>query len=171
MQLQQKYSLKACPNFGKYAWRIIIPCFLNKIVVNFTALDVTGEAEHKYKHCPNEEATIPMKELLYNIDNAGKRLIIVEGITDVWRIGNGAIATMGIQFTTTQIKRIVQHKPTNVTIMFDIDPSNDQSQKQAKKLAESLSLFISKVSIYTLSQGDPDDLTAEEAAKIRKELL
>lgn len=166
--LISKYKIKAFPNFGLYKFRIAIPCLFKQVVVNFTALDVTGKAKSKYKHCPNEEATIPMKELLYNLDNAGKRLIVVEGVTDVWRLGDGAVATMGIMFTTPQIKLLTEHKAEAITIMFDAEPL---AQKQANKLANALSLFVPKVDVYVLPNGDPDDLTDEQAAQIRKELL
>lgn len=162
-----KYGLKAFPNFGNYSWRIYIPCIFNKSVVNFTTLSVVDKRS-KYKHCPNEKAIIPMKHCLYNLDNVYKRIIIVEGVTDVWRMGDGTIATMGIQFTTAQIKLIINKRPEIVHIMFDSDLS---AQRQAKKLAETLSNLFINTNLITLPKGDPADLTDEEAQALRKELL
>ncbi len=161
-----KYKLLACPNFGDWAWRIIIPCYFNKSVVNFTAVDITGN-KTKYKHCPNNKAIIPMKNLLYNIDRVYQKAIIVEGTTDVWRIGDGTIATMGIQFTTEQIKLLIQKNLKVIHIMFDAEKL---AQLQAKKLAQALSNFTN-TNIITLPKGDPADLTNEEALAIRKEFL
>ncbi len=161
-----KYRLLACPNFGDWSFRIIIPCYLNGNVVNFTAADTTGR-KTKYKHCPNNKAIIPMKNLLYNIDSVYKKAIIVEGTTDVWRIGDGAIATMGIEFTTEQVRLIIQKNLKAAHIMFDADVL---AQKQAKKLANALSNFV-PTNIITLPEGDPDDLSDKEALEIRKEFL
>ncbi len=161
-----KYKLLACPNFGDYAFRIIIPCYFNKHVVNFTAVDTTGK-KTKYKHCPNNKAITPMKNLLYNIDVVYQKAIIVEGTTDVWRLGDGAIATMGIEFTTEQIKLLIQRNLKTIHIMFDADKS---AQLQAKKLAQALSNFV-PTNIITLPKGDPADLSDKEALEIRKEFL
>jgi hypothetical protein len=43
------------------------------------------------------------KETLYNLDNAKDgTAIVVEGPIDVWRIGDGAVATFGVIYTQKQ---------------------------------------------------------------------
>ncbi len=169
-EIIDKYKLKAFPNFGNFAFRIFIPCLLKGIVVNYTGMDITGKATSKYKHCPNDEAIIPMKNLLYNIDNSNKRVILVEGTADVWRIGDGAVATMGIQYTRNQIMLLKEKKYQAIFIMFDAD---QQAQEQAKKLKDELAIrnVSPHIEILKLTSGDPDDLDDAYVKQLRKELL
>ncbi len=165
LNLIKKYDLYSCHMLGKYKYRIICPVIEDGRIVNFTAMAVSGQSP-KYLHCPNEEAIIPMKECLYNIDSVGKTIIIVEGVTDVWRLGDGAVATMGIEFTTEQINVLAKREINRCFVMFDAE---DLAQKKAVKLATALSSFIKEVDIISLEKGDPGDLTEEEVQEIRKE--
>uniref|UniRef100_A0A6M3LDR2 Putative primase n=1 Tax=viral metagenome TaxID=1070528 RepID=A0A6M3LDR2_9ZZZZ len=166
-----KYGLQAFPYFGLNAWRIYIPCSYQKHVVNYTSIDITGtKKKQKYKHCPNDKAIIPMKNLLYNMDNiTGRRVIIVEGVTDVWRLGDGAIATMGIEFTRNQMVLLKKLSPQKIHIIFDAEPL---AQKKAIQLSDYLIFYGGLDSeVLTLPSGDPDDLSDEQAQYIKKQLL
>jgi DNA primase len=170
VEIERKYKLKAVSNAigtsRKFKYRIIIPVFLNGIAVNFTALDFTGKRGIKYIHLSNEEAILPMKDCLYNIDSLRDIALIVEGVTDVWRMGDGAIATMGIEVTSNQINLLLKKKPKKCFVMFDAEPL---AQKKAKKLAETLSGFV-VTELLELDSGDPGDLTFEESYRILKEI-
>lgn len=160
----KKYDLYACYMLGKYKYRIICPVIEDERIVNFTAMAVSGQSP-KYLHCPNEEAIIPMKECLYNIDSVDKTIIIVEGVTDVWRLGDGTVATMGIEFTSEQINVLAKREINRCFVVFDAE---DLAQKKAEKLATVLSSFIKEVDIIFLRKGDPCDLTDGQVEEIRK---
>jgi DNA primase len=161
--LIKKYSLRSCWKQGDFAYRIIIPIIEEEKVINFTGRSISKLLSPKYKHCQNEKAIYPMKECIYNIDNLKRYIIIVEGPTDVWRIGDGAVATMGTEFTQTQIK-LITNKKIPAFILFD-----SEAQKNAEKLANQLSPFIS-VEILTLDKGDPADMTEDEVNNLRREI-
>ena len=154
----------ACYTAGNYAYRLIIPIVMNGIIVNFTARDVSGQQEPKYKNCPNDHAVIPIKETLYNIDTIRNKAIIVEGTTDVWRIGRGCCATMGVEYTSTQLSMLANKNLDEIYIMYDED-----AILKAEKLAIAVSAFCPKVEIIEI-EGDPGNLSGEDALKIRKEI-
>lgn len=159
------YNLTACYTNGNYKFRIIVPIMENGLVVNFTAMAVSGQSP-KYIHCSNKDAVIPMKECLYNIDTVKDTAIIVEGVTDVWRIGQGCVATMGLEYTTEQIKLLVDRGVKQAFVMFD---SESFAIRKARKLANSLSIFMESETIE-LSDGDPGDLTINQVQEIRGEI-
>lgn len=171
VEIEKKYKLKALgksvrPEDRKFEHRIIIPLFLNKKAVNFTARDYTGNRFPKYVNQENENAVYPMKNCLYNLDTVRDIALVVEGVTDVWKMGDGAIATMGIQFTTAQINLLLDYKPKKVFVMFD---SEKEAQNQAKKLATTLASFV-KTEILELENGDPGELSEKEVNNILREI-
>jgi DNA primase len=165
-QLRTEYNILGVGPIGKYKLRIIAPCQVQGRTVNFTALAVAGQSP-KYIHCPNEEAIIPMKSLLYNIDNVEKAMIITEGITDVWRIGQGCVATMGMEFSKEQLSLIVKSEVKNIFVMFD---SGEVEQEKANHLATNLSGIVDHVEVIELPEGDPGDLNESDVKHLREEL-
>lgn len=167
--LQKKYSVGAVYQTGRFSYRIIIPVFMNKQIVNFTARDVSGLQKTKYLHYSNEEAVKPIKHCLYNLDSVIDRVIIVEGVFDSWRIGDGSVALLGAEFTIQQLNLLLQKEVKEAYILLDNDLTGIN---KAKKLGNVLSTFIPKVEILTLPDEikDPADLKPEEVLKIKKEI-
>jgi len=163
--LIEKYDLKCCHYIGDYKLRIIIPIYENNQVVGFTSRDVTGKAKNKYKHCPNADSIIPVKECLYNLDNCpSNKVIVVEGVIDVWRIGDGAVAVFGTQCTREQIKKLSKFE--HVHVMFDSDAIDE-----AKKLANRLIGLVKQVELIEIAEGDPAKLSEEEINKIKSLII
>ena len=164
--LQSEFAILGIGPIGKYKFRVLAPCKLQRTTINFTALAVLNQSP-KYLHCPNEEAIVPMKSLLYNIDNVEKTMLIMEGITDVWRIGKGSVATMGMEFSKEQLALVVKSEVKNVFVMFD---SGEVEQKKANHLAVNLSGIIDHVEVIELPEGDPGDLNESDVNHLREEL-
>jgi len=164
--LTKKYKLKFCYNIGEWKFRIIIPFFLDGKLITWTGLDVTGKAEIKYKHLANEKSVVPVKKILYNIDSIPQNssMVVVEGVTDKWRIEKNCVATMGIQYTEEQVEMILKKNPKKVIVLFDSEP---KAISMAYKLANQLSLFIKDVSVIELDDGDPCDLNIDKIKEIR----
>jgi DNA primase len=158
-----KYNLKCCHNIGKYKFRIIIPFYFNDQLVTFSSLDITGKQEIKYKHQPKEEAIIPVKGSLFNIDSCKNKMVLVEGITDVWRIGDETTAIIGKQITSEQINQIVRKDIKKVLVILDSD-----AVEQGEKMAKQLSGIISSVEYISLEKGDPCDFDDNEVREVRK---
>jgi len=157
-----KYNLHWSGPIGYFKYRIIIPVYYKGELCTLVGRDVTGKAEEKYLNYPNHLSTTNIKSLLYNIDNAKKKkLIIVEGPADVWRLGDGAVATFGIKWTTQQVKLIAMGGYEQVFIMYD---NEKLAQVAANGLAEELSVFIKDVNVLHAEWvKDPGELSQERA--------
>ncbi len=164
--LIKKYNLKATYNIGYYRGRIIIPCYLDNRFVAFLGRDVTGSSNIPYLDCKQEEAIVPVKHTLYNIDRVkNKTAILVEGVTDVWRLGDGAIASFTSNMTGEQKMLLLRKGIKKLFVMYDADAST-----KATILAKDLSAIFD-VELILLDEGDPCDLSDHEVQQIRKDLL
>ena len=166
----RKYGIRACSVTGRYKLRIVIPVVVGGEVVNFTARDVTGKAHARYKSCPSDRAKVPLKCCVYNIDTVrcGGGVVVVEGPLDVWRIGDGAVATFGTNFTKEQVKVIAEREPEVVAVVFDAE---EKALRKAEELATALSPFVKRVEVVELKEGDPCALTEKEVKKLRRWFL
>jgi len=161
-----KYKLRVCNHLGKYKFRFIIPVFMNGSLVNFTALDYTRKQNPPYLHCENKNSVIPMKQCLYNVDSVSDTALIVEGVTDVWRMGDGAVAIMGIEWTDDQILFLSSLELKKAVVFFDSDAIDKSHQ-----FASEISAFIPNVEVHELPEGDPADLTYKQVEEIRTEVF
>jgi hypothetical protein len=148
----KKYEARFC-RVGEYALRLIIPVFYKKKLVSFQGRDVTGRAKEKYM-----SAISDIKSYLYDYDFLeGDRIIITEGVFDVWRIGTGATCTFGTQMTDRQSELVVKYRPKEVIFAWDGD-----AYIKAKKQAKQLLPLVDKVKVLRLPEGeDPDSLGKE----------
>ncbi len=170
-KLEKEFNLKGTYYLGNYAYRIIAPIYYNGKLISYQGRDVTGKSELRYKACPETEEIIKHKKILYNIDSVTKnKIIICEGITDVWRMGNNCVATFGIGCTKEQIYLLSKYN--NVFILFDKD---EQAQERAQEVGWTISSLTgiknNKIEIITGLKSDPAELTNEEAKHLKKELL
>jgi 5S rRNA maturation endonuclease (ribonuclease M5) len=164
----KKYRLKAFPNHGQFKFRIFIPVYIDNVLVNFTAMDTSGiKDRQKYIHCKNENAIIPMKECVYNIDSVRDIAIICEGVADVWRVGDGAVATFGVNYSMSQVNLLIKKRIQKAYVLYD---SDEAGKKKGQQLASDLSVFI-PTEIIELEQGDPGDMSEEEVKKLRREVF
>jgi DNA primase len=164
-----KYQLKAVYNVGDYRFRIIAPVFLNQKMVSFVAADVlrNDSARIPYLNCSKEKSIIPINHCFYNLDSVkGGQAIIVEGITDVWRLGDGAIASFTSNYSSEQILLLARKKIQKAFVLYDPDAID-----KATRLCDQLSGIISIVELIRLSGGDPADMTDQEVKYMRKDLL
>lgn len=161
--LIRKYKLLACHTIGQYRFRIIIPFFLNHSIVTFTSLDVTGKQEPKYLHCPISESVIDPKRMLYNIDSVKQRAVIVEGVTDVWRIGDGAVAVMGTEYVKEQLAMLSDKEIKAAMVIFDSD-----AIAKGERFANQLSGVIPVVELVELQDGDPDTMTKSQIKQVQR---
>lgn len=173
-----KYKLKGIGPFGPYKFRIIIPIYLNNKLVSYQAKDITNKNKIPYKPCPAEEEITPYKSILYNCDNIfSDTIIIVEGVFDVWRIGDGTVCIFGTGYSEKQVAFILSihkdiHTIKNYYIMFDAEY---EAQRKANILAEQLSLVSptlnTNIKIIELEKGDPDNLNQKEVKELREDIF
>lgn len=168
IQLEREWNIKGTSTIGNYKFRIIIPIYYENKLVSFQGRDITGRQKDKYKTCYGTT----IKNYLYGMDYVTKdKIIVAEGVTDVWRLGKGnAVATFGIEFTRRQLNILVKRKFRKIGILFDNEP---QAQEQADKLTESLNCFSGMKAIkLKLPKGkDPARLSKKEIEKIFKDFF
>ena len=161
-EIYEKYKLQCCGPVGEYKFRIFIPFFRKNKLVTFTTRDITDK-QGKYKACPKEHSILTPHQTLYNIDSVKDVALVVEGVTDVWRIGDGAVALNGLQCSSAQLKLLSNF--SRVYIMLD-----SLAFQETDKLAENLSTFTD-VSVLYLGKGDPADLPESEVKKLRLKIF
>lgn len=161
--LIRKYNLLAGQRYGYFKYRIVAPVILDRKIVTYVGRDITGLAEDRYRNLSAENSKLTTKETLYNLDSVKDKAVIVEGIFDVFRFGDGAVATFGTKVTTTQLKLL--RNLSKVYILFDAEATNE-----AYKLASILTGMIDKIEVLELSREDPANLSDYEIRMIRKEI-
>jgi hypothetical protein len=165
-KIYDEYNLHSIGIDAVFGYRIIIPVYRNSQLITFTARDITGKSKIRYKACPKEYSVLDPKSLVYNIDSADKRLILVEGATDVWRIGRGCGALMGASIVDEQIEDIVSRNFTKISILFDND---NTGRTEGEKLGQMLALYTN-VEIMHLPEhlSDPGEMTTEDVNILRR---
>lgn len=153
-----------------YRKRLFIPIYFKDKMVSYTTRDIIGKSKMKYLSCPAKDEAIHHKDILYGQGFSNvKGVVVVEGPTDVWRLGKGAVATFGTTFTKNQMKQLIAYK--RVFLMFDSKQDDPNASRQSKKLAYDLSSLGIDVEIIELDEGDPADLPQDKADEIMRELL
>jgi DNA primase len=163
--IKKKYKVMSGGIVHKYKHRIIIP-FYNKYgkILTFQSRDTTGKAQVAYMSLAPKDSVRNIKSLLYNIDTVEDTAIIVEGIFDCWRIGDGAVPILGIRYKHAQLKRLSNLQ--RCFILFD-----QGAEERAEELGNALSAFVPSVEMLFLPEGDPADLSEDDAKNIRKEIF
>lgn len=162
--LFKKYELMSCYLTGKFKYRVIIPFYQREKILSFTSLDITGQAESKYENLSDNLSVVPIKNMLYNYDSSKEIAIIVEGPTDVWRIGEGCFGLLGKKATSMQKLMIGRIKKP--FIMLDADAIKDSYE-----LAYQVSGINPNVEVIEMSSGDPNDLPEDEVIHLRKQIF
>lgn len=168
VSLEKLWDLKGTGFVGPYKHRIIAPILFEGRLVSYQGRDITDKQTSKYKACKKNLELMEHKHLLYGLDQVkGSTIVVCEGITDVWRMGRGAVATFGTSYTQKQIE-LLSHF-SKIYMMFDT--GEIEASRHAEKAAYSLSSLGLEVDIVELDKGDPADLNQEEADHIMKLLL
>lgn len=160
-KLIKGYSLKGTGHIGNYKFRIIAPIYFNGKMVSYQGRDITNKSPVRYKACSKQKEIIHHKNILYNFDNAVsyKKCVLVEGITDVWRLGPGAIGTFGTSVTAPQ--KLLLKEFEQVYILYD---NEEEAIKKAKMLSTELqSLGVDVYVINYDGANDPSELSQDDA--------
>ena len=151
-----------------FSHRLVIPIYWENRIVSFQTRDITAKHSLRYITCPEQREIVKHKHIFYQAipTKDSDACICVEGVTDAWRFGYGAIATFGIKYTKYQVREISK-RFKKVFVVFDDDP---QAIKQSEKLTAEL--ILRGVDAYSIKiQGDPGDMSQSDADTLKKELL
>lgn len=168
LEIERKYGVLGTGRTGELAHRIVIPVILEGEVVTWQARTILDGAQPKYMACPNDVAKTPIKEVLYNLDNCRKRRVIaVEGVTDVWNVGDDCFATFGVATTKKQAD-LIADRFDELYILFDNEP---EAQKRADAFAHSLAFVDVSVEVVVLdSDSDPGSADRRLIEEMKDEL-
>ncbi|MCK9288730.1 MAG: hypothetical protein RBT66_04105 [bacterium] len=167
-ELQRLWKIQGIPFASKLAWRLFIPILYRGEMVSWTSRTISKNPDiTRYISAKPSEETIHHKSLLYGEDYARHAIVIVEGPFDVWRIGPGAVATLGTGFSQGQVVRMTEF-PIRA-VVFDAEP---EAQKRARKLRDTLAGFPGETYLIELESGkDAGEASEKEIRQIRKEIL
>jgi len=171
-ELEFMYHLKGIGPISGPGWkhRLMIPIIHEGEVVTYQGRDVTGRSDIRYKSMRTEDSLMDIKSTLYGYDNLEglNFAVVVEGPVDVWRLGPGAVATFGTEFTLSQAKMLRKQKI--VYIMYDNSAKDPNAQRQAKKLAA----LIRSIGTFAVSKEpgacDPGELSPYDARTLMNNL-
>lgn len=147
---------------AKLQWRLFIPIYSNGTMVSWTTRCL-GDKGLRYVSAGKDEEAVSKKRLLYGEQYAGHSIAVCEGPMDVWRIGLGAVATLGTGFSLAQVDKISKYPERY--IVFDNEPT---AQTRANQLCDLLSVFPGKTCNIVLDADDPGSASTEEINRIRR---
>lgn len=165
-----KYNLYFAPKGAKYKdgdeekefyeSRLVIPVINRNRLAFWQARSFREKAKLKYINTPG----LPKSFFLYNMDAAWqyRDVILVEGVTDVWRIGENAICPFGKTLSAQQIQimKILWGHCGRLLIVLDRDArvSERDYAKDMKNQLEKAEAFPRGVHLYELPDNrDPAD--------------
>jgi len=154
-----------------YQHRLLIPIVWDDHVVSFQTRTIRKKKGPglKYLACPMKREKIHHKNILYGKQDYWRRspaILVVEGVTDVWRLGPAAAATFGTSFKTEQVLQLAKHNDRFFAI-FDNEP---QAQEQARKLVVKLQALGKEAEIVRV-ENDPGSMSQDEADKLVNKLI
>jgi len=151
----------------RFQWRIFIPIHNSQgEMVSWTTRVPTDDPDHRYTGARPSEESIRAKNLLYGEHHARHTIVIVEGPTDAWKVGPGAVAVLGTGFTKAQILRASKYLER--IVCFDAET---EAQRKAARLCEALGPFPGVVVNVVLDSKDPGSATKREIQTLRRLLI
>lgn len=166
-KLHKLWEIKGIGLSSSLAWRIFIPIFHKGVMVSWTTRSIVDRHKDRYISAGSNEEAVNHKELLYGEDYCRMSVLVVEGPTDVWRIGPGSVCTFGTTFSMAQVAHISRYPRR--AICFDREST---AEKRARELSDRLSVLPGETYLVTLETGkDPGEASQEEIMEIRKRFL
>jgi hypothetical protein len=147
------------------SWRLFIPITHQGEMVSWTTRAV-GDNPVRYVNAREDQESMSMKHTLMGLDKCKHCILIVEGPMDVFRIGEGACATMGVQITREQMT-LIAARPVRVVCL-----DNDEAgRKRATRLCRDLEGLEGQTHLVQLDSKDPAEASDKEINSIRKHFL
>lgn len=162
----EKYDVRGSAD-GK---KLVIPVYYNGEIVSYQERNIDYKF---YKACSKEKAILNYKDILYNLDNCViDTVVVVEGVTDVWRMGDNCACTFGKSVTKRQLILLGERFKK---IIFMFDPEYE-AQKDAKKIGVELAMMGAEIILEKdycelFDKKDPGELTNKQAKQIMNKLL
>jgi DNA primase len=166
--LIKKYQITSGGFIGDWKFRILIPIIYDGQLISYQGRDITGKQKLRYKTLSNELSIKDPKTILYNLDNCTSDMVVlVEGVFDCWKLGDGVAATFGTSMTEAQIN-LLSRRFSKIRFLFDPEPA---AQKRALFYANKIAALGVSVDVLDSELGhDPGDFTEKEVQIFRDAL-
>lgn len=166
-RLEEEWDLQGTRHLsGEWNWRVVFPIYDQKEKnVAWCGRSIDDTVRPKYKMSDKEDMLDDPQRMLYGIHRVRDLVVIVEGPADVWRLGPGAVATLGMDWWTEQAFQLKEFPRR--AVVFDPQP---KAQYRARQLAEWLGMYDGETEIVTDLPCDPGSLPQDEADQLMKEL-
>ena len=169
-KLEIEWGLMGTSNWGSYPFRVIAPVAFRGQVVSWQGRDITDRQEAKYLPCPQDWEVLPHKQVLYGFDQAKwKTVVVAEGITGVWRLGPGAVATFGAKYTSSQLLLLIENFD-QVWIVYDNDEAGREAADKMSRELFVAGLEDGEVKIFETMDCDSGSMPNDQAVEIMKEV-
>lgn len=140
--------------------RLVVPVVSSGVMVGYQARFV-GDIDWKKAGVPKYLTYFPKSRVVYGIDEAENHpyLVLVEGATDVWRYGRGAVATFGK--TSSQRQVAILAARLNGRTLILVPDNNDpdsltafiETAKDVTTAQRNTGVPVSKVALCVLPTG------------------
>jgi hypothetical protein len=164
--IAELWGVQAIVPPSKYRWRLFIPVTYQDQSGSWTTRSINPECPHnlRYLSAPPEREAVHLTTILYGADYCHNHAaIVVEGPTDLWAIGPGAISTLGMGITSRQLSRIARF-PVRV-VAFDNEP---KAQKRADTLCRKLAEYPGQTIRYVFTGNDAASSPRKEINRLRR---
>jgi len=161
LSLCQKYGL-GFVSYGEYQLMLIVPVYLDGMLVSFQAMDMTGKGRAPYIDCPEDRAIVYNKHMLYGVDDItdSHQVIVVEGVTDKWATGKDALGLFGKNYTIQQLRLLKERAVDKIIkVLLDAD-----AVSRAKRLAKDITAVTdTPVFLVELDELERDPAAMEKS--------
>jgi hypothetical protein len=160
-ELEEVWGLMGTGAASNRPWSLVFPVKEDFETVSFFTRKLHDRGTRYLSAKPEDEA-VSAKELLFGEDFAVNAVCVCEGAFDVIRIGPGAVATMGLSVSSSQVRRLTRYH--RVVVCFD---SDDDAQRRAEILCGRVGTFGVEVINVTVSGKDACVSPESEIEEIR----
>jgi DNA primase (bacterial type) len=174
-KLQLLYKIQDGGLTGYWAFRIIIPIFINGKIVSYQGRSLYSKNKcselgiERYQTLNIEQSIVNAKYTFYGLDEClNDWAVLVEGPFDRWRLGpNNVLSSLGTSTSEQQII-LLANRYKKIIFLFD---NEREAQDRAKKYGQRLAGLGVEVEIFNPEfEHDPGDYNLEEEKFVRKEL-
>jgi hypothetical protein len=159
----EKYNLHFTAT-GYYMNRIIVPIYIDGVLVNWLGRRFVGTIKARYLNCKLADCTTRLAEMVYGQEDwSGGVVRLVEGAFDRMRIGATALALNRSQFSRKQRNVVAYFSKQSAFTSIILDP---EAESRSWSIAEELSPFVRRIKLVELPEGtDPASLAFEDILK------
>lgn len=164
-ELEKVWGIKGIGIDARLPWRIWIPIHQKNQIVSWTTRSIKKDEIKRYKTARPEEELVNHKHVVFGADKCKNSALICEGPVDAMKIGSGAVALFGLQFSTPQILALSRFSKR--IICLDNEP---QAQQKASQLCDILEGFPGSTINVTLDAKDASEASEKELNQLRRML-